>query len=100
MTKQRSAAAWLASFILLAAGATIAAEPPPTDATGPTKEIRDKLATLHEQLANCLRSDKPIAQCHTEMMKSCQDMFGAQGCPMLRMHDHMSRSPSQSATPQ
>jgi hypothetical protein len=99
MNKQRSAA-WLASITLLAASAVIAAEPPTADATGPSKEIRDKLATLHEQLANCLRSDKPIAQCHTEMMKSCQDMFGAQGCPMLRTQDHMSRSPAHSAAPQ
>ena len=51
--------------------------------TAPPKEVREKMATLHEQMAACLRSDKPLADCHSEMMKSCQDTMGKKDCPMM-----------------
>ncbi len=28
----------------------------------PTREIREKMATLHEQMAACLRSERPLAE--------------------------------------
>jgi hypothetical protein len=43
------------------------------------------MAALHEQMAACLRSDKSIADCQTEMMKSCRDTMGTQACPMMGM---------------
>jgi len=51
----------------------------------PSKEMREKMATLHEQMAVCLRSDKSVAECRTEMMKSCQETMGAQSCPKMGM---------------
>ncbi|HEY6923431.1 MAG TPA: hypothetical protein VI653_08180 [Steroidobacteraceae bacterium] len=48
-----------------------------------TKETREKLAVLHEQMAACLRSDKAIADCHAEMMKGCKESMGDQSCPMM-----------------
>jgi hypothetical protein len=70
--------------------ASLAATPPPS-ATA-TKETREKMAVLHEQMAACLRSDKPLADCHAEMMKSCKESMGGQGCPMMGMgkgkHSH------------
>jgi hypothetical protein len=45
--------------------------------------MREKMASLHEQLAACLRSDKPISDCHSQMMKSCQETMGDQGCRMM-----------------
>jgi uncharacterized protein YcfJ len=51
--------------------------------TSVTKETREKMALLHEQMAACLRSDKPIADCHAQMRKSCQESLGAHRCPMM-----------------
>jgi len=44
---------------------------------------RQKLADVHDRMAACLRSDKPIAQCRSEMLKNCQEMMGKEGCPMM-----------------
>lgn len=77
--------------LLVGSGVALAAEPPSGgQRAAPTKEQREKMATIHEQIATCLRSDKPIADCHKAAMKSCQDMMGKSGCPMMDgMHDHM-----------
>jgi hypothetical protein len=60
-----------------------AAEPPSAAPTGPSKEMREKMAAFHEQLAACLRSDKPIAECHKEAMKHHEEMMGKECCPMM-----------------
>jgi len=83
-----SARAVLASLALILGSASVvfAAEPPPAPATGPSKEMREKMAAYHEQLAACLRSDKPIAECHKEAMKHHQEMMGGmskEGCTMM-----------------
>ncbi|MBC7540359.1 MAG: hypothetical protein H7281_16165 [Bacteriovorax sp.] len=56
-----------------------------------TPEQRQSMATVHEKMAACLRSDKAIEDCHKDMMQSCKDMMGADGCPMMdhkgKMHD-------------
>jgi hypothetical protein len=51
------------------AGTTFAAEPEHMDHPAPTKEMRATMAAAHEQMAACLKSDRPIAECHAEMMK-------------------------------
>ncbi len=81
------------AVLLLSAGAW-AADPPPEASRSqavPSKEMREKMATLREQMAACLRSDKSFAECRTEMMKSCQETVGAQGCPMMGMGRGMGR---------
>jgi hypothetical protein len=45
-----------------------------------TKEQRETMAKNHETMAACLRSDKPVSECHDEMMKHCTD---ADACPMM-----------------
>ena len=52
----------------------------------PSKEMRAKMATIHEQMAVCLRSDKPLSECRAEMMKSCQAMMGPRECSAMGMH--------------
>jgi hypothetical protein len=99
----------LASMMFMTgAGGALAADAPKAEHAAPTKEVREKMATLHEQMAACLRSDKPIAECRTEMAKSCQDMMGKEGCPMMgrggAMHGHMMKngpqeSPKEPQTP-
>jgi hypothetical protein len=61
-----------------------------------TKEMRAQMATIHEQMAACLRSDKSMSHCRTEMMTSCQKITGTQGCCMGQstkgMHGGMMQS--------
>ncbi|HEX9472646.1 MAG TPA: hypothetical protein VF931_00555 [Steroidobacteraceae bacterium] len=79
----RAAAVAFAIALLPAAGASLAAEPAHMDRAAPSKEMRAKMAGAHEQLAACLRSDRPIAECHEEMMKQHELM----GHEMMR-HGH------------
>ena len=69
--------------------ATFAAEGPASAPPEPSKEMRGKMAALHERTAACLRSERPFAECRNEMMKGCQELMGAQGCPMMGMHGRM-----------
>ncbi len=102
----------LLSSILLAAAAALAfsaaatialaADPATTSAkpaakAAPSKETRESMAVLHEQMAACLRSDKPIAECRDEMRKACHEKLSDHDCPMMGMHDHM-RGPPRSST--
>ena len=58
---------------LLALAATVdvalATEPEHMDHPAVTKEMRAKMAAAHEQMAACLKSDRPMADCHADMMK-------------------------------
>jgi hypothetical protein len=78
------------AVILGAIGIALAAEPPSAAPAGPSKESREKMAAFHEQLAACLRSDKPIAECHKEAMKHHEEMMGKEDSPMMdKDHHHM-----------
>jgi hypothetical protein len=41
------------------------------------------MAALHEQMAACLRSNKPVAECRNQMVKDCQEQLGTVDCPMM-----------------
>lgn len=60
-----------------------------------TSEQRKSMATAHEKMAECLRSDKAFDACQKEMMQSCQEMMGKDGCPMMgqmsKMHGKMEK---------
>ncbi len=71
-------------LVIMSASAAFAADPPATSQPAPSKEMREKMASLHEQMAACLRSDKPISDCHSQMMKNCRETLGDQGCPHRR----------------
>ncbi|MGH8259647.1 MAG: hypothetical protein ACREUG_08150 [Steroidobacteraceae bacterium] len=70
------------SLFLLTTGATLAADAP-AHQMAPSKQMREKMAAMHEKMAACLRSDKPIAECREEMMKDCQAMMAGHGCSMM-----------------
>ena len=57
---------------------------PASKQAAPSKEVRSQMAAVHEQMAACLRSDKSIADCRAEVMKSCRDTMGTQ-CPLMGM---------------
>jgi hypothetical protein len=48
-----------------------------------SKDTREKMAALHEQMASCLRSDKSVADCHSEVLKSCKEQLETDSCPLL-----------------
>jgi hypothetical protein len=86
----------LATLVLIWGGVSIvsAAEAPSAAPTGPSKEMREKMAAFHEQLATCLRSDKPIAECRKEAMKQHHEMMGKEGCPMMNEDGQMMQKQS------
>jgi hypothetical protein len=46
-----------------------------------TAEQRGKMATAHEKMAACLRSDRSASECRDEMIKACEETMGS-NCPM------------------
>lgn len=56
---------------------------PPAGMKTPTPEMRATMAAAHERMAACLRSEKPVADCHAAMQAQCSSMMGGQGCPMM-----------------
>jgi hypothetical protein len=83
--------------LMLAAAGSVAAQP--ASGPEPSKETRQQMAMVHEQMAQCLRSDKTFAECHTQMQTSCRAMMGAQGCPMMGMGRGSGRSTTPPPTP-
>lgn len=83
MTRTRMVVLSAALGAILGGSALAQEKTPP--APQMTKEQRMKMATAHEQMAACLRTDRPLADCHQEMMKTCQDTMGtgAGMCPMM-----------------
>ena len=51
----------------------------------------EKMAAMHTKMAECLRSDKPMSECHEMMKKECP-MAKEGHCPMMEggkgMHGH------------
>ncbi len=99
----RTAIPLLAAVGVLLSVPAISADPSPgapTAQAAPSKETREKMAVLHEQMAACLRSDKDISTCHTEMRKNCHDTLGAEGCPMMgKGHGHMMQTTPAPSSP-
>jgi hypothetical protein len=91
---QKSLLASLTVILGSSASAALAAEPASAAPAAPSKEMREKMATFHEQLAACLRSDKPIAECHKEAMKHHHEMMGKDGCPMIDMEHMRQKEPA------
>jgi hypothetical protein len=83
----------LSATLALILGANAALSDEPAAASHPTmsKEQREKMATIHEQMAACLRSDKSMDACHKEAMKNCEQAMGKDWCSTMHehMHDHV-----------
>jgi len=87
----------LAAMLLAGAAAVFAADEPKATPPAPSQQMREQMASLHEKMATCLRSDKPFADCRSEMQTNCKSMMGEHGCPMMGMgmgmHDQMKKHP-------
>ena len=55
----------------------------------PSPEMRLKMAEMHQMMADCLKSDKPMSECKQEMMKNCPMMKEGGKCPMMGEMDEM-----------
>jgi hypothetical protein len=88
-------ARWIQVLItaLLVGGAGVAAAA--DESPVPSQEMRGKMAAMHEKMAACLRSDRPFAECRSEMQRGCRDTMGEQHCSMMGMgmHDRMMKKP-------
>ncbi len=50
-----------------------------------SKEDRAKMAEMHSKMADCLKSDKEMSECHKEWKDSCKDMGNS--CQMMMGKD-------------
>jgi hypothetical protein len=89
----------VASLLVLGSLTGALAADPAVTAPAPTKEMREKMAVLHEQMAACLRSEKTVAECRTAMMQGCRTNLGKQGCPMMGLGRGMGMGPQMRQNP-
>jgi hypothetical protein len=78
---------WMTRFVLVAislmfVGAAALAAEPTNPAPEPSSEQRHKMAEIHQRMADCLVSERPMSECRAEMQKSCQSM-GREDCSMM-----------------
>lgn len=66
----------VAGLALLGSGTAFAADEP-------SPEQRQQMAAVHQKMADCLKSSRPMGECRSEMLTNCQSMMGAAGCPMM-----------------
>jgi hypothetical protein len=74
--------ALLGALVVVAGGAFAATSA--AQAEWPTHAQREKMAQIHEQMAACLRSARPFAECRQEMMRACRAELGLGGCRMMQ----------------
>ena len=48
-----------------------------------TPEMKKDMADMHQKMADCLRTDKSMQDCHGEMMKECQGAKAPGHCSMM-----------------
>ncbi len=62
-----------------------------------SKDERNQMAEMHSKMADCLKSDKVMSECHSEMMKSCKEMGNK--CEMqMKRHAKMHQRPAKQTT--
>lgn len=48
-----------------------------------TPEMKKDMADMHQKMADCLRTDKSMQDCHGEMMKDCHGAKAPGHCSMM-----------------
>ena len=86
MNSKRHLRSWLGAIVVAALfaidGSALAAQEPTAPAPQPSKESREQMARVHEQMAACLRSDKAFTECRAQMQSACHSAMGPH-CPMM-----------------
>lgn len=70
-------------MMLALVGNAFAAEQAPTRGSEPSRQAREQMAKMHEEMAACLRSEKSFADCQGQMHARCTTAMGEKGCPMM-----------------
>lgn len=73
----------LAAMITMALLSTNSFAEDKNKAMAMTPEQRQSMATAHDKMATCLRSEKTVEDCRKEMMESCEENMGKDGCYMM-----------------
>jgi hypothetical protein len=73
----------VAGIALIGSSIVLGADAQQSGTADPSPASRQKMADIHQKMSICLRSDKPIAECRSDMLKNCQDLMGKDGCPMM-----------------
>lgn len=74
----------ITAFIALAFSTGVsAAETKKESSAVPSKETRESMAMTYEKMAQCLRSEEPIQDCHQKMREQCQGVKDEGGCFMM-----------------
>ena len=82
----RFATLFVLSFLIFQSPLSRAADEGPRKMPELTKEERTKRADMMDKMAECLRSEKPMSECHEQMKKDCP-MAKEGHCPMMdEMH--------------
>ena len=71
--------------IAASCGSVVPAAEPAHAAHGTPKQLREQMASAHEKMAACLRSDRPLAECRSELMRACQKIRDGHDCGMQAM---------------
>jgi hypothetical protein len=72
--------------IWISSGPAFGADAAKPTAADPSPEQRHQMAEIHQRMADCLNSERPMTECRGEMQKSCQETMGAGGCSMMDGH--------------
>ncbi len=83
MSRMRRRFVLAIATVMLSGGSALAADPAESAAANPSPELRQKMADVHQKMAECLRSDRPIDECRAQMHAGCQATMGQAGCPMM-----------------
>lgn len=85
----RFVTAFILSVFVLLPLTVYAAEQSPKSPVELSKSVRiqradklDKMAEMHKKMAECLRSDKTMSECHEQTIKECP-MAKEGHCPMM-----------------
>ncbi len=70
---------------LLVATTAVGAETAKKDMSMMTPEMRQKMADVHQKMSACLKSDKPMSECKTDMKMGMGNMRGMMGGGKMMM---------------
>lgn len=83
IASRKRARIFLIGVMLALVETAFAAEQAPTKGVEPSRQAREQMAKMHEEMAACLRSEKTLADCQTQMHARCMTAMGEKGCPMM-----------------
>ncbi|HME72786.1 MAG TPA: hypothetical protein VKM54_23400 [Myxococcota bacterium] len=83
MINKRNFLSAFVAGVVLVGSIVLGADAQQSGPADPSTASRQKMAEVHQRMATCLRSDRPIAECRSDMLKNCQDLMDKEGCPMM-----------------